>query len=109
MKKNLPFVVLIFVLLMASGCKKCYYCHNSCKVCQDAHYYILVQSDVLSTKYYNMYIDSLTSPGLGWTCRDTTFTKDMQVCAPNGNQNNEINYKITQDEAAGWTCAPINN
>jgi hypothetical protein len=109
MKKNLPLLVLFFVLLACSGCKKCYYCHNSCKVCQDAHYYILVQSDVLSTNYYNMYIDSLTSPGLGWTCRDTTFTKDMQVCAPSGNQINEINYKISQDEAAGWTCSPINN
>jgi hypothetical protein len=109
MKKNLQLIVLLFVLLTAAGCKKCYYCHNSCKVCQDAHFYILVQSDVLSTAYYDTYIDSLTGPGLGWTCRDTTFTKEMQVCAPSGNQINQIGYKISQDEAAGYTCSPINN
>ena len=101
MKQKIPFIVLAFVLLMASGCKKCYYCHNSCKVCQDSHYYILVQSDVLSTQYYNMYIDSLTGPGLGWTCRDTAFTKEKQDCAESGNK---INTLITRDELSGYTC-----
>ena len=109
MKRNMALIVLFSALLVSGGCKKCYYCHNSCTVCQDAHFYILIQSDLLSTKYYNLYVDSLKSPGLGWTCRDTSFTKEMQVCAPNGNHINEINYKISVDEAAGWTCAPVQN
>ena len=100
MKKNIQLIVLFFVLMAASGCKKCYYCHNSCKVCQDAHYYILVQSDLLSTQYYNMYIDSLTSPGLGWTCRDTSFTKEKQECGT----GNLITNTISRDVTAGWTC-----
>jgi len=65
-----------------------------------------VQSDVLSTQYYNLYIDSLTSPGLGWTCRDTTFTKEMQVCGQSGRQ---INNTIFLDDEAGWTCVPVAN
>jgi hypothetical protein len=109
MKKNLALIVLLMGLLGSTGCKKCYYCHNSCKVCQDAHFYILIESDLLSTQYYNLYIDSLEGPGLGWTCRDTAFNKEMQVCAPSGNQINDINYKVSQDEAAGWTCQPVQN
>ena len=101
MKKNLLFIVSLFVLMASSGCKKCYYCHNSCKVCQDPHYRILVQSDVLSTQYYNMYIDSLT--GLGWSCHDTVPNRDMQVC----NENNKIDGEIFIKEQAGWTCNPV--
>jgi predicted DNA-binding helix-hairpin-helix protein len=101
MKRKLSLIFLLAVLLTTAGCKKCYYCHNSCKVCQDAHFTILVQSDVLSTNYYNMYIDSLES--LSWTCRDTTFNKDMQVCA----QNNKIGNTILLKEESGYTCTPV--
>jgi hypothetical protein len=106
MKKKLPFLVLLFIVLTTAGCRKCYYCHNSCKVCQDTHFYILIQSDQLSTQYYNLYIDSLTSPGLGWTCRDTVFTRDMQVCA---GTDHKLNSEVSLDEQAGWTCTPISN
>jgi len=108
MKRNLSLTVLLFGLLAVSGCTKCYYCHNSCTVCQNANFYILIQSDVLSRQYYNLYIDSLKTT-LGYTCRDTAFTKEMQVCAPNGDKMNEINYKVSVDEAAGWTCVPVAN
>ena len=103
MKKNLSLIVLLFVLLTSAGCRKCYNCHNSCSVCQDAHYTILVQSDQLSALYYTMYIDSLTSPGLGWTCHDTAPNKQMEVCGEKGNQ---IKGSIFIDQEAGWTCVP---
>ena len=94
-------IFLLAVLLTAAGCKKCYYCHNSCKVCEDQHFYVLVQSDVLSTDYYNLYIDSLQS--LGYTCRDTAFNKDMRVCA----QKNKADNTILLKETSGYTCSPI--
>lgn len=99
MKRKLSLIFLLAVLLTTMGCKKCYDCHNSCKVCQDAHFYILVQSDILSTRYYNLYIDSLT--GLGWNCRDTSSNKEMKVCAQKGSHiNNAVNLK----EESGYTC-----
>ncbi|MCW3126949.1 MAG: hypothetical protein JWO03_2607 [Bacteroidetes bacterium] len=100
MKRKLSLIFLLAVLLTTAGCKKCYTCHNSCKVCQDAHYYILVQSDLLSTDYYNMYIDSLQS--LSWTCRDTASNRSEQVCA----QHNKINNLILLTEESGMICAP---
>ena len=101
MKRKLSLIFLLAVLLTTMGCKKCYYCHNSCKVCQDAHFYILVQSDVLSTNYYNLYIDSLTA--LGWTCRDTASNRDMQVCA----QHNKIDRTLLLKVESGYTCTPV--
>jgi hypothetical protein len=104
MKRKLSTIFLLAILLTVAGCKKCYYCHNNCKVCQDTHFYILVQSDILSAQYYKVYTDSLT--GLGWSCRDTTPNKDMQVCGQSGNQ---VNGTIAQDEQAGYTCSAIAN
>ncbi len=101
MKSKLSLIFLSAVLILAAGCKKCYYCHNSCKVCEDQHFYIQVQSEVLGTTYYNLYIDSLE--GLGWTCRDTTFNRDMQVCA----EKNKVNNTILLKEEAGYTCTPV--
>ena len=104
MKKNLPFIVLLFVLLISAGCKKCYYCQNSCSQCQDAHFNILVQSDVLGATYYKMYLDSLAS--LGWTCHDTTSNKGMQVCAES---TRTLNSDITLSQEQGYTCTPVAN
>lgn len=104
MKKNLPFIVLLFVLLTSAGCKKCYYCQNSRSQCQDAHFNIFVQSDVLGATYYKMYLDSLAS--LGWTCHDTTSNKGMQVCAES---TNTLNSDITLSQEQGYTCTPVAN
>jgi hypothetical protein len=105
MSRNLSIMLLLCIAIGATSCKKCYYCHNSCKVCQDAHNYTLVQSDVLSAQYYQMYIDSLSAPGLGWTCRDTAFNHDKQICP----QDNKVDKTIQQQTDAGWTCAEVPN
>lgn len=93
----------IFSLILAMGfnsCKKCAYCENSCSVCRDAHYQITVCSDRLSKEYYQLYLDSLKSPGLGWTCNDTVADRGDQVCASKHDYNNEIALK----EMSGFTC-----
>ena len=95
--------ILIAMGLTLTGCEKCIYCHNSCKVCRDSHYYVLVQSDILSAQYYQLYIDSLTAPGLGWVCRDTAFNRDKQVCA----QDNKANNVLFTQTQAGWTCVDV--
>jgi hypothetical protein len=102
MKRKLFAIFLLFALLTLGGCSKCYDCVNSCKVCQDAHYYILVQSDALSYNYYNLYIDSLTS--LGWSCRDTASNRNIRICAQRGNQ---INTKLFLTEESGFACKPV--
>jgi hypothetical protein len=101
MREKLSLIFLGVLLMAATGCKKCYYCQNSCKVCQDPHYYILVQSDILSAKYYKLYTDSLV--GLGWTCRDTTSNRDKQVCG----EDNHISGDILMQTEAGWTCTEV--
>jgi len=99
MKRNL-LVVFTFLLMASSSCKKCYTCENSCKKCHDNNFKILVCSDVLGKKYYNLYIDSLTSPLLGWTCTDTAPTKSEELCADKSKTNNKVFAK----EEAGYSC-----
>lgn len=101
MKSKLSVIFLSAILVLAAGCKKCYYCQNSCKVCEDQHYYILVESQNLGTTYYKTYTDSLQ--GVGWSCRDTAFDKDMQVCADKNKADNTIRLK----EESGYTCSPV--
>jgi hypothetical protein len=99
MKRNL-LVVFCFLLIALSGCKKCYTCANSCKKCHDPNFSILVCSDVLGSKYYKLYIDSLTDPKRGWICNDTISTKSEEVCADKSKTNN----KVFQKEEAGYSC-----
>ena len=83
-------VVALFIIFLAS-CQKCYQCHNQAKVCRKARYdttlTILVYSQVLTEQYYVEYIDSLTSPSLGWVCNDTTSNYTEQYCQPNFTNN----------------------
>ncbi|MFN8276140.1 MAG: hypothetical protein U0T84_01530 [Chitinophagales bacterium] len=94
--------MLAVIAILFSSCKKCKYCENSCKVCTDAHYRITVCSDRLSADYYKLYIDSLTSPGLGWSCQDTTPDRGEQVCA-----TRNFDSQITWKEASGYTCRSV--
>ena len=102
MKRKAGLVVLLFIMLAGAGCRKCYYCQNSCSICQDAHFRILVQSDIYGTAYYNMYLDSLAS--LGWTCHDTTYNKDMQVCAES---SHTLNGDVNLAQQQGYTCTAV--
>jgi hypothetical protein len=76
--------VIVIALLSISSCSKCYTCHNLCKSCeyayQDTTLTISVCSDKLSEKYYIEYIDSLTSPSLGWTCNDAASNYNERFC-----------------------------
>jgi len=79
--------ILLFVAMAAvffASCHKCYQCRNQCEVCRKTRYdttlTIIVASQNLTEQYYLEYIDSLTSPALGWTCKDTTSNYFEQVC-----------------------------
>ena len=80
------FTVLLVALLVIffNSCQKCYQCRNQCEVCRKARYdttlTIVVSSQLLTEQYYAEYIDSLTSPALGWTCKDTTSNYQEQYC-----------------------------
>ena len=84
MKNNFLLVLGASLITVFSSCEKCYKCHNLCKTCQ-SHYVdttltITVCSDKLSEKYYVEYIDSLTSPSLGWTCTDAASNYQERFC-----------------------------
>jgi len=104
-----PLNFLLFTatlaLLSITSCKeKCYRCLNYCKVCTetriDTTLTITVCSDILTEQYFIEYIDSLTSPSLGWTCTDAQPTRSEQFC---GNSSNN-NAKLLLKKEAGWRC-----
>ena len=84
MKNVIGFLVIVVIVCFSSSCEKCYKCHNVCKRCSyqyaDTSLSISVCSDRLSEKYYLEYIDSLTSPSLGWTCVDALSDYQESFC-----------------------------
>ncbi|MBP7389838.1 MAG: hypothetical protein KA841_05500 [Chitinophagales bacterium] len=107
MKNKMLGLFAIVILLSISSCEKCYKCNNWCRVCYDNTHVdtvltIQVCSDILGETYFNEYIDSLTSPGLGWVCSDTSVSKTEKFCGTK--TNNTIELLNRKD--AGWRCAP---
>ena len=100
------FVILVVAVagLFLASCHKCYQCHNQREVCSKQRYdttlTILVSSQKLSAQYYHQYIDSLTSPSLGWVCHDTTSDYSVQYCPPSGSSGSDL----LNEEAAGFIC-----
>lgn len=105
--KNIFLAALLFSLLACfNSCEKCYRCHNVCKVCyeqhQDTTLTIAVCSNTFGEEYFNEYLDSLTSPSLGWTCSDTASNYNERFCGnASGNNSQLVNKK-----ANGLICAP---
>ena len=104
--KNVFIFGVIIVLVSFNACQNCYKFHNLCKTCQyaylDTMLTILICSDNLSEKYYEEYIDSLTSPSLGWTCTDAASTYSERFCG--SESNNAINLINKKD--GGLVCTP---
>lgn len=102
------FIMLVVAVagLFFASCHKCYQCTNQREVCRKQRYdttlTILVSSQNLSEQYYNEYIDSLTSPSLGWVCYDTTSDYTIQYCPPAGSSASNL----VNEEAAGLICTP---
>jgi hypothetical protein len=98
-------LVALFTIFLAS-CQKCYRCHNQCQVCRKARFdttlTIVVSSQLLTEQYYLEYIDSLTSPSLGWVCKDTTSNYSEQYCQPNFANNGGL----FNEQAKGLICTP---
>ncbi|MCW5908872.1 MAG: hypothetical protein KIS94_13495 [Chitinophagales bacterium] len=105
--RNTILTVLVFsALLVFNACEKCYRCHNVCKVCYEQHtdttLTITVCSDVFGEEFYKEYLDSLTSPALGWVCADTANTKNMRFCGTKSGNNSQLLNK----KAQGYICSP---
>lgn len=108
MKNFLPVIFIALILATASSCQKCYKCHNICKVCYEHHQLntadttltIVVSSNLLSEKYFVEYIDSLTSPSLGWVCHDTASTYNERFCESQSKSAIELINK----KDAGLVC-----
>lgn len=99
----------ILFLIGLSGCEKCFTCRNFCQVCRETHSLgvtdttltIIVRSNTLSEKYYLEYLDSLTSPSLGWTCKDTASDYTERFC-----QSSVANqYEIVSRKESGMYCS----
>ena len=109
MKKNILLTCTTLLLLTIASCEKCYKCHNVCKVCYEKHQIdtqdttltITVCSNNLSEKYYNEYVDSLTSPSLGWVCHDTASTYNERFCGTKSGNN----VALLNKKDAGMICA----
>jgi hypothetical protein len=106
MKNAFALLFVATAVMYISSCAKCYKCHNECKVCYkqrpDTVLTISVCSDKLTAKYYTEYIDSLTSPSLGWVCNDTGSTYAEKFCQ--SQTQNLVNLINKKD--AGLICAP---
>lgn len=104
MRNIFRIAIAALVVFNLYGCEKCYQCHNYCKVCREVHQdttlTIIVKSDVFTEQYFVEYLDSLNS--LGWTCNDTSSTKQETFCGTNSQNNGEL---LTRKEN-GWICAP---
>jgi hypothetical protein len=105
--KNGFFTLFIFnLLLVFNSCEKCYRCHNVCKVCREQHQdttlTITVCSNTFGADYYNEYIDSLTSPSLGWVCADTASNYNERFCGTKSGNNSQLLNK----KSNGLICSP---
>jgi hypothetical protein len=104
MKNAFGLILVAFSVICFASCKKCYHCHNECKVCRkqrpDTTLTIQVCSDKLGDQYYVAYIDSLTSPSLGWVCGDTASNYAERFC------ESQSQADLLNKKAAGLICAP---
>ena len=102
------FIILVVAVsgLFFASCHKCYECHNQRQVCRkvrfDTTLTILVNSQNLTEQYYVEYIDSLTSPALGWVCRDTTSDYSEEYCQ--SKFSNDAGLMNEKDK--GLICSP---
>lgn len=106
MKNALVLLIVACSVIYFSACKKCYRCLNHCQVCSKQRYdttlTITFCSDKLSNDYYVQYIDSLTSPSLGWTCHDTANTYNERFCESSTKGSQDVFNK----KNAGLYCSP---
>lgn len=104
MKNVCALIVVVLVGICFASCKKCYKCHNLCQVCSKQRYdttlTVQVCSDKFGEQYYNEYLDSLTSPSLGWTCRDAASNFESQFC------ESQAQADLSNKKAAGLVCSP---
>jgi hypothetical protein len=107
MRNAFILIVVAVAALFLASCHKCYECHNQREVCTklrfDTTLTILVSSQNLSQEYYTQYIDSLTSPSLGWVCHDTTSDYSQEYCPPTGKSGSS---GLANEEAIGLICSP---
>lgn len=103
MKNVFAIAVVAVTGLFIASCQKCHTCYNQREVCRKARYdttlTILVSSQVLTKQYYLEYIDSLTSPSLGWVCYDTTSDYSEQYC-----ESGFSNTGLYNEQAKGLVC-----
>ncbi|HWB63403.1 MAG TPA: hypothetical protein VG603_07835 [Chitinophagales bacterium] len=105
-KKVFAVIAAGFLVAGLFSCHKCYQCHNQCQVCSkerpDTTLTIMVCSDKLSQQYYNEYLDSLTSPSLGWTCHDTVSNYHEEFCPT----RSAVDADILNKTEGGLICSP---
>jgi len=105
MKNAFILLVVAVATIFIASCKKCHQCQNQATVCRLAKYdttlTILIYSQNLSEQYYLEYIDSLTSPSLGWICKDTTSNYSEQVC-----ESGTSDAALVNEKAKGLICTP---
>lgn len=106
MKKVFLLALTAAGALLISSCEKCYRCHNVCAVCTEQHYdttlTITVCSDIFGEEHYREYLDSLTSPALGWVCTEGSANRTKRFCGTKSGNNAELIHQKEQ----GWICAP---
>ena len=105
MKNAFILILVATAAIFFGSCKKCHTCQNQCEVCRKARYdttlTILIQSQNLTEQYYREYIDSLTSPALGWVCKDTSSNYYEQVC-----ESGLSDAALVNEKNKGFICTP---
>ena len=102
------FILLVVAIsgLFFASCHKCYECVNQREFCSKARYdttlTILIRSQDLSEQYYTEYIDSLTSPAIGWVCHDTTSDYSEEYCQA----STASSTGLLNEKAKGLMCSP---
>ncbi len=108
MKTYAIIVLCSSMLLSMNSCEKCFTCHNQCKVCYERHTLgnsdttltIIVSSNTFGKEYFVEYIDSLTSPSLGWVCNDTASNYTENFCTGTMKKT----YELVAKSDAGLIC-----
>lgn len=106
MKKLIFPTLLIGILVISGGCKKCYRCYNECVQCTitvnaNTFSHVLCKDSFNTAEQYQAAIAADT--GLGYTCLTTAPTYDYDFCTNQPGKDSYLTYynkgnKVTCDE-----------
>jgi hypothetical protein len=106
MKKGLFFIALFVSILYWAGCKKCYSCQNSCKLCtltisNHAFTQTICRDSFATEASYQAALAADSADGYVCTATSPTYSRDYCV-----NQPGDKSYLDYYNQGGRATCTP---